>query len=519
MKKIKKVICFLLVLSVILAFTVEDKAEASGLAAGLAITGSVVLTGTVLTSLAIIAANGAGMSEALRQAAQADGKSVRQYTSGKLTEYRRQNGMSLQSVLTTMLEMGYSPTGALKMGYNVASWWTGFLNWLWSAEGGNLIDSAIPNEALPEYVTVNGYRFRRYDLNTQVTIQNVVNYYDANKPIMYGSTSTLSLVGYMCLTGVSLGDSVYVCQSNNTSNCYYYVYASNSNVQISKNIYRTRNGEGSGVIIGSTSTQYKVTRQIGYENQYWGTLQYNNYGLGVSNPTLTNANSFPIENAPGNQDFSEVYGNPVGGYDENPDVYYLPPDTNIPTAPPQWKVLDTGGSVRIEDQGVEQTDIEGNILLDDYIRGLSDSIATDAPVSIPIEMANDVVVPYDIAIPGTAAIPVTQVAEGENASIDNAEDIGEETNIDQLEPYMLDLTSFFPFCIPFDIYNMLSLFRATRQAPSFDWRFYVPRVVDYTLTIDLSAFDTVASVLRTLELIAFCVALAFATKHIIQGGD
>lgn len=519
MKTIKKVVCLVLVFSVILAFTVQEDAEASGLAAGLAITGSVVLTGTVLTSLAIIAANGAGMSEALRQAAQADGKSVRQYTSGKLTEYRRQNGMSLQSVLTTMLEMGYSPTGALKMGYNVASWWTGFLNWLWSAEGGNLIDSAVPNEALPEYVTVNGYRFRRYDLNAKYTAQNVDYYYDSNKPIMYGTNDSNSLVGYMLLTGVALGDSVYVCQSSNTSECYFYVYASNSSVQISKNIYRTNNDVGSVITISSTSTKYKVTRQIGYNNQLWGSLYYNSYNLGVGGTALTNANSFPVQSEPGNQDFSGIFGNPVGGYDENPDVYYLPPDTNIPTAPPQWKVLDTGGSVRIEDQGVEQTDIEGNILLDDYIRGLSDSIATDAPVSIPIEMANDVVVPYDIALPGSIAIPVSQVAEGENASIDNAEDIGEETNIDQLEPYMLDLTSFFPFCVPFDIYNMLSLFAASRQAPSFNWRFYVPRVVDETITIDLSAFDTVAQVLRTLELIAFCVALAFATKHIIQGGD
>lgn len=75
------------------------------------------------------------------------------------------------------------------------------------------------------------------------------------------------------------------------------------------------------------------------------------------------------------------------------------------------------------------------------------------------------------------------------------------------------LQSVFPFCLPFDIYNLLLALAADPVAPSFTWRFYVPGICDEDITVDLSPFDTVAQIVRTVELLAFIVGLALVTRE------
>lgn len=79
------------------------------------------------------------------------------------------------------------------------------------------------------------------------------------------------------------------------------------------------------------------------------------------------------------------------------------------------------------------------------------------------------------------------------------------------------LASVFPFCIPFDLYNFVACLAADPVAPSFTWRFYVPGICDESIEIDLSEFDAAAQILRTMELLLFCVGLAFVTRKIIRG--
>lgn len=74
------------------------------------------------------------------------------------------------------------------------------------------------------------------------------------------------------------------------------------------------------------------------------------------------------------------------------------------------------------------------------------------------------------------------------------------------------LQSVFPFCIPFDIYSFFECLAADPVAPSFTWRFYVPGICDEELTVDLAVFDTVAQIVRTMELLAFIVGLALVTR-------
>ena len=80
-----------------------------------------------------------------------------------------------------------------------------------------------------------------------------------------------------------------------------------------------------------------------------------------------------------------------------------------------------------------------------------------------------------------------------------------------------DRKTLFPFCVPFDLIEFLGVLNAEPEAPVIRWRFYVPRVVDYEIEIDLSVFDGVAQIMRTMELLAFCIGLILLTRNIIRG--
>lgn len=70
----------------------------------------------------------------------------------------------------------------------------------------------------------------------------------------------------------------------------------------------------------------------------------------------------------------------------------------------------------------------------------------------------------------------------------------------------------FPFCIPFDIYDLFSGLAAEREAP------VITCPVDVsgnTVTVDLSEYESVAELLRLLELILFIIGLAVATRYLI----
>lgn len=109
----------------------------------------------------------------------------------------------------------------------------------------------------------------------------------------------------------------------------------------------------------------------------------------------------------------------------------------------------------------------------------------------------------------TLTLESTQAVEDQiDSEATNAEPISQDaTNYETP-----GLQSVFPFCIPFDIYNFFNCLAAEPVAPSFEWRFFVPGICDETIDLDLSQFDTVAQIVRTMELLAFIVGLAFVTR-------
>ena len=83
----------------------------------------------------------------------------------------------------------------------------------------------------------------------------------------------------------------------------------------------------------------------------------------------------------------------------------------------------------------------------------------------------------------------------------------------------IDLRDFFPFCIPFDIYNLVTMFVAEPVAPVFEWEIPVPRLgKSFELEIDLSAWDGIAQLFRSFELIGFIIGLGWITREKILRG-
>lgn len=83
--------------------------------------------------------------------------------------------------------------------------------------------------------------------------------------------------------------------------------------------------------------------------------------------------------------------------------------------------------------------------------------------------------------------------------------------------YALDLTGYFPFCIPFDIGNLLGAFVAEPEAPVIPFIFPVGyedgQIIMETYYMDLSVFDTVAYWCRKGELALFVIGLGVVTRQ------
>lgn len=104
--------------------------------------------------------------------------------------------------------------------------------------------------------------------------------------------------------------------------------------------------------------------------------------------------------------------------------------------------------------------------------------------------------------------------EGEDEVQEQVQDTPAESISQEVGDYQSPgLQNVFPFCIPFDIYAFFECLAADPVAPSFTWRFYVPGICDEEIELDLSDFDSVAQVVRTMELLAFIVGLAIVTRN------
>ena len=85
-----------------------------------------------------------------------------------------------------------------------------------------------------------------------------------------------------------------------------------------------------------------------------------------------------------------------------------------------------------------------------------------------------------------------------------------------LQPFLLDLRNYFPFCIPFDLYDFFRLLDADPVAPVLSWEIKDLSGNNYPISINLSEWDSVAQLFRRLQLFLFITGLAVASRKFIK---
>jgi hypothetical protein len=110
--------------------------------------------------------------------------------------------------------------------------------------------------------------------------------------------------------------------------------------------------------------------------------------------------------------------------------------------------------------------------------------------------------------------PTTGTDNPDSPGDDGSQDV--PLTPDQLQPFVVDLRDFFPFCIPFDLYDFFQLLDADPVAPVFHREIQDLAGNVYSIDIDLSAWDSTALFFRRLQLLVFTVGLAMASRKFIK---
>lgn len=196
-------------------------------------------------------------------------------------------------------------------------------------------------------------------------------------------------------------------------------------------------------------------------------------------------------------------------------------------------LLDTGAYDLItQGRTWDGTDVAGDVILTfpqdipfpDVISGVKagDIPYTDAledAGAIPVDTTKDKDLVSDIPISG--AIDKLKPDAGEDDTEKDTENGGESGGGTVDVPMTFDLTKLFPFCIPFDVIDLISVLSAKPETPRFEVPLKYPTtsgMATYIMVIDLSDFDEVAALLRKMECLLFIVGLAFITRaNMIRG--
>lgn len=479
-----------LVMCVIFAIVPRPGATAAGMS-GLEVTGQTPMTQQTFTDLSVIGADSCGLTDAINGAknpAQTIGEWIKGYWDSWLLRQQLTWGTVLNIAAAGAR---YTGNGDLLFNSQLSDLFTRFYNWLWDGEEGpKIIDYA--NSISPDtgFVTSDNSDNLNHPLYT----------YD----IYYSSNAT------------------FVTRSNNTNvtssfegASYYVAYVRNNVLRLialSDNSFALQqyfNGRPNGGAVGAYSVPTK--NGLIYYVQTWN-------GINMNTLVSSSIGTSTILNADGNE-FTLTSGN----YADIAYLIYAIGDDQILGDPDKL-----GGLTGSERKRVAPPDIinfpdfggnSGTIDVSDYLGGLRGAIESeDGTADVNITDSQGVESTETMTIDKASDIPAETETTAE--AVNQGELISTATPSTELADYTIDLRNYFPFCIPWDLYDMITLLVAEPVAPHVQYPFVIePLSVNYTIDLDFSQFDAVAAVLRTMELLAAGIGLALMTKRLIQGGD
>lgn len=195
---------------------------------------------------------------------------------------------------------------------------------------------------------------------------------------------------------------------------------------------------------------------------------------------------------PANLDpFLNVFGSDSSYQGEKREVTFTPPATWTPPAPKPGQSVLYKPFPNAPDKGLE-----------DIIADVPEAIASSnfKPAAITV---------IDTPTPEPPPTPEVPPTVNPNPDVEAPEDV---------TPYTVKIGEVFPFCIPFDLYHMVTMFSAEPEAPHAKWTFSLPWAPqqEYKVEWDLKKFDDLAELCRKLELVLFCVGLAVVTSKLIK---
>lgn len=317
--------------------------------------------------------------------------------------------------------------------------------------------------------------------------------------------------------------------------------------------------ESNKVDIGLFSERYQIYVNGEWlrpsESPYTSTIEYiNSLPLTWNNISQTQGgNSFIIEDngyilnfgGDGGAVYSLTFGNNYYYVNSNPSNIALgvanSPEgprlaviwnTNITDSPfAEYKVYNlhiVSPNIELSFDDSSNTDVIGvffppGVIQQDVINRALKDLAQNPDISIPIPETDSI----------DAVIPISQTQALENfydIPIEDVETAVPGTNVTPLNPSTYlppntlvdipqfpNLKDFFPFCIPFDYVDLIQLFSSTREAPHFHINWHIPIVnIDWSFDADWSAWDSVASVARSLQLLLYAVFLMLVTARFIK---
>lgn len=462
-------------------------------------TGEVVMTLAALASLMMIAFGASGMDGAVRNQASATGTQPLTYVGQLLNRWlsTAASNMGFSTLATTMQNgLSYLPDGTLYLDSDATAAVADFQRWAWSNSGGGLVVNAPVSPASAGEYTDGTHTILRLDSTLTLTS------YSSNNSSANAVTSNFLPVELK--SGLYIGPMLL----NNVPGqyvlpCYMYVLTQQSG-NYTPGLYLMGN-DASYVWIYANQGSLRLVRRGSFGlNPAEFVLAASNFGISVDNAS----SSIPR--------VSEYIRN-LDNFEPATGDFLADPDTFVgPMQEEQGTQLPLSGSVTVSAEAAAR------LHLDNYLRAVAAAYAGTGTASVPVtDVGTGEEDTLPLSVPLDTPIGVTGVSDtaiDQSGSVAGSDAVA--TDFEGLDDFTMDLTQFFPFCVPFDLAYLFEKLRADPQALVIDWHFMIPYLdVDIPIQIDLSPFDSVAQLLRSLEVIAFIVALLIGTKNLIQGGD
>lgn len=484
----RKIIPALLVLCVIFAIVPRPGAAAAGMS-GLEVIGQTAMTQQIFTDLSVIGADSCGLTDAINSSknpAQTIGEWIKGYWDSWLLRQQLTWGTVLNIAAAGAR---YTGNGDLLFNSQLSDLFTRFYNWLWDGEAGpQLKDEVVAgggggdrnNLYHPDYV----YNLHISELPIRVK-------YSINGAITDNNYTVLS-------SSAPVYGGIYAYESDNIR---FFAFSSAP--------FRYDASQGSSFT--ATSFYGKDGELLYYIHGFYG-AQSTKVHLIEANVGVTTVTDNGNLQALSKEILWDIAYQIIYGIGD--DMVVDPgrlggltgADTNVVAPPDVINWPDFGGN-------------GGYIDVNDYITGVRGAIESeDGTADVNITDAEGVESTQTMEIDQTTDIPVESEITAE--MVNQGEVISTATPSTEIADYTIDLRNYFPFCIPWDLYDMVTLLVADPVAPHVQYPFVIePLNVNYTIDLDFSEFDSVATVLRTMELLAAGIGLALMTKRLIQGGD